>query len=77
MGVVYRARDTRLHRTVAVKVAADCFSDRVARGERQIRQWAPLHRAGSVEAAESSSHGPAALAGRASSLVRAGALTDI
>ena len=27
MGAVYRARDSRLHRTVAVKVAADRFSE--------------------------------------------------
>ena len=36
MGVVYRARDTRLHRAVAVKVAAERFGDRVEREARAI-----------------------------------------
>src|SRR5262245_35456741 len=36
MGAVYRARDTRLHRTVALKVAAEHFSDRVEREARAI-----------------------------------------
>jgi Tol biopolymer transport system component/predicted Ser/Thr protein kinase len=36
MGQVYRASDTRLHRTVAVKVAADQFSERFEREARAV-----------------------------------------
>src|SRR5262245_53554368 len=36
MGEVYRARDTRLDRTVALKVAAERFNDRVEREARAI-----------------------------------------
>jgi serine/threonine protein kinase len=36
MGEVYRARDTRLDRTVAIKVAAENFSDRFEREARSI-----------------------------------------
>src|SRR5215472_14125742 len=36
MGVVYRARDTRLHRTVALKVGIGQFTDRVEREARAI-----------------------------------------
>src|SRR5262245_30200693 len=36
MGEVYRARDTRLDRTVAIKVAAEKFSDRFEREARSI-----------------------------------------
>jgi Tol biopolymer transport system component len=38
MGHVYRARDTRLDRTVAIKVAADHFTDRFEREARAIAQ---------------------------------------
>jgi serine/threonine protein kinase/Tol biopolymer transport system component len=36
MGEVYTARDTRLHRTVAVKVSADQFSERFEREARAV-----------------------------------------
>lgn len=36
MGAVYRARDSRLHREVAIKVAAAKFSDRSAREARTV-----------------------------------------
>src|SRR5215813_14061134 len=36
MGEVYSARDTRLHRTVAVKVSADRFSERFEREARAV-----------------------------------------
>ena len=36
MGEVYRARDTRLGRTVAIKVARERFSDRFQREARAI-----------------------------------------
>ena len=41
MGEVYRARDTKLHRDVAVKILSDVFAgdpDRLARFER-ARRW--------------------------------------
>src|SRR5262245_61242998 len=46
MGRVYRARDTRLHRDVAVKVLPDGFAgdaDRLARFEREARLLAALN----------------------------------
>src|SRR5438045_894363 len=36
MGEVYRARDTRLNRDVAIKIAAEQFSERFAREARAI-----------------------------------------
>jgi len=36
MGEVYRARDTRLDRTVAIKVSSEKFSDRFEREARSI-----------------------------------------
>ena len=36
MGEVYRARDTRLDREVAIKVSAEQFSERFARESRSI-----------------------------------------
>ena len=38
MGEVYKARDTRLQRIVAIKVAADRFSERFEREARQSRR---------------------------------------
>src|SRR5688572_25946728 len=46
MGVVYRARDTRLHRVVAIKVLPDLFAsdpDRLARFEREAQVLAALN----------------------------------
>ena len=46
MGLVYRARDTRLHREVAVKVLPDHFAndpERLARFEREAHVLASLH----------------------------------
>jgi len=46
MGVVYRARDTRLERDVALKILPDAFaadSDRMARFEREARVLASLN----------------------------------
>jgi eukaryotic-like serine/threonine-protein kinase len=46
MGEVYRARDTRLHRDVAVKILPDLFAadaDRVARFEREAQTLAALN----------------------------------
>src|SRR5205814_10202335 len=46
MGEVYRARDTRLDRDVAIKVLPDLFatdSDRLARFEREARTLAALN----------------------------------
>ena len=37
MGEVYKARDTRLGRTVAIKTAHEEFSDRFAREERAVK----------------------------------------
>jgi serine/threonine protein kinase len=36
MGDVYKARDTRLERTVAIKVSKDAFSERFEREARAI-----------------------------------------
>jgi serine/threonine protein kinase len=36
MGEVYRARDTRLGRDVAIKISKDEFSERLAREARSI-----------------------------------------
>jgi eukaryotic-like serine/threonine-protein kinase len=63
MGEVYKARDTRLHRTVAIKVLPDDLSadpDRRARFEREARTIAglshphicTLHDVGSVDEVE-------------------------
>ncbi len=46
MGEVYRARDTKLHRDVAIKVLPDLFaadSDRLARFEREAQVLAALN----------------------------------
>jgi serine/threonine protein kinase/Tol biopolymer transport system component len=46
MGEVYRARDTRLHRAVAIKVLPDLFAadpDRLARFEREAQTLASLN----------------------------------
>src|SRR5262245_11601047 len=46
MGEVYRARDTRLHRDVAIKVLPDAFAadpDRLARFEREAQLLASLN----------------------------------
>src|SRR5215211_7266507 len=46
MGEVYRARDTRLHRDVAIKVLPDLFAsdpDRLARFEREAQVLASLN----------------------------------
>src|SRR5437899_4210920 len=46
MGEVYRARDTRLHRDVAIKVLPDSFAtdpDRLARFEREAQVLASLN----------------------------------
>jgi serine/threonine protein kinase len=46
MGEVYRARDTRLGREVAIKVVLDAFAadaDRVARLEREAKVLASLN----------------------------------
>ena len=39
MGEVYQARDTRLHRTVAVKVSNEHFSQRFERRRRFAMRW--------------------------------------
>src|SRR2546422_2373510 len=36
MGEVYKARDTRLHRTVAIKICAEQFSERFEREARSV-----------------------------------------
>src|SRR5580693_4931336 len=36
MGEVYKARDTRLNRTVAIKISAERFSERFAREARAV-----------------------------------------
>ncbi len=41
MGEVFRARDTRLGRTVAIKVAQERFTDRFEREARAIRRAEP------------------------------------
>ena len=46
MGEVYRARDTKLHRDVAIKVLPDVFAgdpDRLARFEREAHTLAALN----------------------------------
>src|SRR4030095_11438199 len=48
MGEVYRARDTRLNRDVALKVLPDAFTldpDRLARFKREAQMLASLHHA--------------------------------
>ena len=51
MGEVYRARDTKLGRDVALKVLPDLFADnpeRLARFQREARVLASLRHAGIV-----------------------------
>ncbi len=51
MGEVYRARDTKLGRDVALKVLPDVFADdpeRLARFQREARVLASLRHAGIV-----------------------------
>jgi serine/threonine protein kinase len=46
MGTVYRARDTRLNRQVAIKTLSDTYAltpDRVARFEREAQLLAALN----------------------------------
>jgi eukaryotic-like serine/threonine-protein kinase len=64
MGEVYRARDTKLNRDVALKVLPPAFTadaDRVARFEREARVLASLNhpRIGSIYGLEDAGSGPA------------------
>jgi serine/threonine protein kinase len=46
MGVLWRARDSRLHRDVALKILPDAYAhdpDRLARFEREARTLASLN----------------------------------
>lgn len=48
MGEVYRARDARLDRDVAIKILPELFAgdpERLARFEREARSWAALNHA--------------------------------
>ena len=47
MGEVYRARDTRLDRTVAIKVSSEQFSERFDREARAIAALNHPHMSGS------------------------------
>jgi hypothetical protein len=43
MGEVWRARDTRVHRDVAIKTSAERFSERVEREARAIASLDHVH----------------------------------
>jgi serine/threonine protein kinase len=58
MGEVYRARDTRLHREVAIKVLPDLFAadpERLGRFEREAKTLAALNHSTSRRSMASSS----------------------
>src|SRR5678816_406852 len=46
MGEVYKARDTRLDRTVAVKIASGSFSERFEREARAVAALVAAHQKG-------------------------------
>src|SRR5215212_3844539 len=70
MGEVYRARDTRLDRSVAIKILPEAFAadgDRIARFQREAKTLAALnhpniaHIHGLEESTSSTGSGPAAI----------------